>query len=578
MSIVIADGALNGVVADEPNAAAAAALVVERQMLAAQASTVKGRYPCKPDWQALVRACGSEGLCDFLVTIGLSPANCVAVTATKWKKAFAGLKDIVGAIEGDIPAEVTSLLSEKDAFASFKEFAMGLRTAYPKALEQSSLAALGTVESKRTKAPASAVKIAPDAVSAPAKPAMMRSSSPALGLQGGYAYQLSDMGAQLGGPIDPAQRPPLHMFNIIATYIVCTPPSSGSLREVAADLYVPKQARWSLIRTFVEQAVPALALCCVSTMGTGLLEGFGPGRATDELAGLTAYGDTVRVGLKMTAMFAFQLALRTLAEGGAAGGGLSPASTLATFEQVWLMLNTALADGHGSMSDIFLFVSKNMVAVEAAGDKDKGKGKASEPPKGDGKKPASQPKSRSSPRDHGSVKKSKKEKKSSRKTARRADTSSSESESSSESSESESGHYRDTGSSSRSKPKKGKKSSPRDPRAVADDKKKVAKVKAEAVKLHAKKVKLDKETKVSSKDKKESKKRKRPSTSSSSSSSSDSDSYESDMGGSRTSIMPCYREAYDRGGCDRGDECPFSHRPRLMKAARAKGRGGAKRN
>ena len=73
-------------------------------------------------------------------------------------------------------------------------------------------------------------------------------------------------------------------------------------------------------------------------------------------------------------MFAFQLALRTLAEGGAAGGGLSPASTLATFEQVWLMLNTALADGHGSMSDIFLFVSKNMVAVEAAGDKDKGKG------------------------------------------------------------------------------------------------------------------------------------------------------------------------------------------------------------
>ena len=68
------------------------------------------------------------------------------------------------------------------------------------------------------------------------------------------------------------------------------------------------------------------------------------------------------------------------------------------------------------------------------------------------------------------------------------------------------------------------------------------------------------------------------STSSSSSSSADSDSYESDMGGSRTSIMPCYREAYDRGGCDRGDECPFSHRPRLMKAARAKGRGGAKRN
>ena len=64
---------------------------------------------------------------------------------------------------------------------------------------------------------------------------------------------------------------------------------------------------------------------------------------------------------------------------------------------MWSNLNTALSDGHGSMSDIFAFVSKNMAAVEAAGDKDKGKGKASEPPKGDGKKPASQPK-RSGPR------------------------------------------------------------------------------------------------------------------------------------------------------------------------------------
>ena len=68
---------------------------------------------------------------------------------------------------------------------------MGLRTAYPKAVEQSSLAALGTVENKRTKAPASAAKIVPEAAPAPAKPAMMRASSPALGLQGGYAYPIT---------------------------------------------------------------------------------------------------------------------------------------------------------------------------------------------------------------------------------------------------------------------------------------------------------------------------------------------------------------------------------------------------
>ena len=170
MSIVLADGTLTGAVAEEPNAASAAAKVVERQMLASQASTVKGRYPCKPDWQSFARAAGCEGLCDFLVTTGLSPATCVAVTAPKWKKVFAGLKDIVDSTEDDVPAEVTALLAEKDAFASFKEFAMGLRTAYPKAVEQASLAALGTVEHKRTKAPASAAKIVPEAAPAPAKP------------------------------------------------------------------------------------------------------------------------------------------------------------------------------------------------------------------------------------------------------------------------------------------------------------------------------------------------------------------------------------------------------------------------
>ena len=49
-----------------------------------------------------------------MVTIGLSPAMCAVVTATKWKKAFASLKDIVGSTEDDVPAEVTSLLAEKD--------------------------------------------------------------------------------------------------------------------------------------------------------------------------------------------------------------------------------------------------------------------------------------------------------------------------------------------------------------------------------------------------------------------------------------------------------------------------------
>ena len=117
---------------------------------------------------------------------------------------------------------------------------------------------------------------------------------------------------------------------------------------------------------------------------------------------------------------------------------------------MWSNLNTALSDGHGSMSDIFAFVSKNMTAVEAAGDKDKGKGKASEPPKGDGKKEARLAAEAAvlAARPRESAKKSKKEKKSSHKKARRADTSSSSSSSSSESSESESDHQqRDAGGS-----------------------------------------------------------------------------------------------------------------------------------
>ena len=41
-------------------------------------------------------------------------------------------------------------------------------------------------------------------------------------------------------------------------------------------------------------------------------------------------------------------------------------------------------------------------------------------------------------------------------------------------------------------------------------------------------------------------------------------SWDSDFGGSRTSVMPCFAEAKKKGGCTRKD-CEWSHRPRIIK-------------
>ena len=555
-------------------AAAQAANAVDRKLFEGISSTVHGRYPAI-DWLEVADQADKAGVCLFLSFVSLGPE--VHVLAKK--KVSAALAALVEYLDSRdaCPDAVKESLKHKSAPASFQELVKGLRTAHARAAAETAAAATETVEANRTRR-----GVPPSAEKGPAPTSGVGVAKLSASFQPGYASQLMDLKEQTGGQgFNGKQLPPMGMFTVFMQLTMIDPPTIGELREIAPDLYKPKAARWNLLRIFLDQVLPALALTYCSLMGGGILLYFGPGTAADELDTHSMAGPdgaAVRVGLKVSALYAFQGAVRTLSEGGDTAMGLSPASALATIESIWNTMNTFIKSKSGSLTACLNHTQEVMVVVAAPSDK---KGGESDRSKSEGKKRATDgggsTSSSKSPRFRDSDKKrpkEKKEKKASRK-RRKVSTSSSSSESESESG-SESDHSRDAGPSRGRDKKKSKDSKSRD----RDDKKKKKEdtKKRPAMMRASRSTPLSKSDKSESKDKKKSAKRGRsPSPSSGSSSSSDSDSYNSDLGGSRTSIMPCYREAYDRGGCDRGSECPFSHRPRLIKEARAKGRGSARK-
>ena len=552
------------------DAGRAASKAVDWEVLKTLSSTVSGHHPEVGDLAALFQEARIPGVCLALGKMPSVSSNKAVVKPADFKKAFSVLQEAIS--DKDAVTESTwNTLHHKGCLAAFTELVKGMRTSFSTTSMKCLAASADTVSAPRTRPPASADKYHDKGPTFPdAKVESMVAPALAATLPMGYAAQMADWFSQTGQPM--ALRPPIAMFNMLMQTLMCVPPTISDLVEIAPDLYKEKTARWQLLRIFLDHIIPSIALCCVSVLGHGILLHFPAGKTSDEITMYDTDGHAhlVRVGLKVAAYYAFCTAVRTLCEGTATGAGLGPASTLLTLEAIWVQIRQYLEAKKGSLTSAFEDVQSTMVVVEAP--TNPGKQAASDQPKGKGKMPVKSPPptSRSSGAGSSSGSKAKKDKKDKKSRKKRARSPSSSSSSSSSESDS------DSSSDEKRKPKGDeKKKSKKDKSDKSDKKGKADKAdKSDKPDKSKKDKKSDKKDKKD--DKKSGKKRARsPSPSDSDSSSSSSASWDDSMGGSRTSIMPCYREAYDRGGCDRGDDCPFSHRPSLIKAARAK-KGGPK--
>ena len=267
----------------DPDAAAAAANAVDSECLQALVSSVSGNFDDKPNWSAVFSAAGCDGICLAFKKMPMVRPSKAVLRKDDYLKALDVLKVEVGGRE-KAPDEVWALLTSPSAIMSFTALIKGMRTSFETTSAKCSRAAVGTVSGDRTRPPPSADKFKGDQPTFPeATVAAMLGPHSAVPL--GFASQISDWNTQTGVPM--ATRPPIIMFNLLMQTLMCTPPSLPTLAEAAPDLYQAKSARWQILRIFLENVVPALALCCVSIMGFGILVHFPAGHASDEI---TAYG------------------------------------------------------------------------------------------------------------------------------------------------------------------------------------------------------------------------------------------------------------------------------------------------